>query len=262
MALSIGLHRGGASALLLLCGIWHCQNAPAPAPAPAPVEHQTAAVAPFLPNVDKDYLMGKFDPATHPDFERVGAPYSQREGMIMRKEAFEAFKKMWDAAKKDGVTLNIISSTRNFNQQKNIWEGKWKRFAQEAPEPEARALKILEYSSMPGSSRHHWGTDVDLNDLNNAAFESGGKYEKVYVWLTAHAHEYGFCQPYTQKGPSRPHGYNEERWHWSYEPLSKPFLTQYKASVHDEDFQGFEGWETAKDIQIIAHYVSGIGQCN
>ncbi|MEO6757878.1 MAG: M15 family metallopeptidase, partial [Saprospiraceae bacterium] len=149
----------------------------------------------------------------------------------------------------------IISSTRTFAQQKTIWEGKWTRFAKDAPAPKDRALKILEYSSMPGSSRHHWGTDMDLNDLNNSAFEPGGKYEKVYAWLLEHAGEYGFGQPYTA---GRPNGYHEEKWHWSYLPLARPFLAQYRQRLNEKDISGFEGSETATEIGIVKNYVLGI----
>ncbi len=207
--------------------------------------------------IDTDYLLGKFDPASHPDFVTVGKPYSDKTGMLLRKETFAAFVKMFEAAEKEGVVLKIISGTRNFERQKEIWEGKWARFAKDAPVAKDRALKILEYSSMPGSSRHHWGTDVDLNDLNNPAFEKGGKYEKAYAWLSVHAHEYGFCQPYTA---GRPSGYHEEKWHWSYTPLSKSMLEQYKNTISEADIKGFKGAETATEIGIVKNYVLGISQ--
>ena len=177
--------------------------------------------------------------------------------MLMRKEAFDSFKKMFEAAQKEGITLKVISSTRNFDRQKEIWEGKWERFARDAPAANARALKILEYSSMPGSSRHHWGTDIDLNELENHHFEKGGKHEKTYRWLTEHAHEYGFCQPYTA---GRPAGYFEEKWHWSYTPLSKPFLEQFEKNIQDADIKSFKGAETATEIGIVKNYVLGINQ--
>lgn len=206
--------------------------------------------------------MGKFDPSTRTDFVAVKKTYTDKPDMYLRREAYEAFEKMALSAKKEGVVLKIISSTRTFAQQKAIWEGKWERFAADQPDPEDRARKILEYSSMPGTSRHHWGTDLDLNDLNNPTFEKGGKYEKVYQWLSSHAHEYGFCQPYTPKGAERPHGYNEEKWHWSYQPLSKEILAAYKQQVTDAQIVGFKGAETASTIHAVGHYVSGVsGQC-
>lgn len=232
-------------------------EAPAP-PVPVPVvaPQATSASAPIrVRAAGPDLLLGKFDPSSRPDFAAVGKPYSDKPGMYLQKQALEAFKKMWDAARKDGVTLKMISATRTFSQQKNIWEGKWARFAKEAPEPTARAKKIMEYSAMPGASRHHWGTDVDLNDLNNSAFETGGKYQKTYEWLVTHAHEHGFCQPYTA---GRPSGYNEEKWHWSYTPLAQPFLAQYEKEVTDALLTGFKGAETALQIQVVKHYALGI----
>jgi len=237
-----------------------CANADTSAPSlpVAPMSLKSAKDSfPVSVVVSKAYLLGKFNPAEHPDFVVLGKPYTDKPGMMLRKETFEAFKKMWESARKAGVSLKIISATRNFEQQKNIWEGKWGRFAKASPAPKDRALKILEYSSMPGSSRHHWGSDMDLNDLNNAAFEAGGKHEKVYEWLAAHAHEFGFCQPYTA---GRPNGYQEEKWHWSYSPLSKPFLAQYKTSITDGDIQGFLGSDLAGEIGAVRFYVLGINQ--
>lgn len=243
---------------ILLAVALACGNVETPA-SPARIQASPARFAadtlPKPAQVSKEYLLGKFDPAAHPDFVPVGTPYADKPNMMLRKEAFEAFKKMWEAAQKAGVSLKIISSTRTFAQQKNIWEGKWGRFAKEAPAPKDRALKILEYSSMPGLSRHHWGTDIDLNDLNNASFERGGKHEKVYEWLAAHAHEFGFCQPYTA---GRPHGYHEEKWHWTYTPLSIPFLVQHKASIADADIRGFLGSDLAAKIGAVKNYVWGI----
>lgn len=226
------------------------------------VPEKNAAVQPAMdtsavPPMGAGYLLGKFNPGERSDFRKLSPPYADRSDLYLHKDAFEAFEKMWKAAAQDGVKLRVISATRSFAQQKTIWEGKWERFAKATPDPKARALKILEYSSMPGSSRHHWGTDIDLNDLNNPAFEKGGKYQKVYEWLEKHAHEYGFCQPYTA---GRPHGYQEEKWHWSYTPLSKPFLEEYKKTISDNDIKGFKGAELAPELHTVEYYVGGINQ--
>ncbi|HMR43740.1 MAG TPA: M15 family metallopeptidase, partial [Saprospiraceae bacterium] len=125
-----------------------------------------------------EYLMGKFDPERHPDFVKVDKKYADDDQKLLRKDAYEAFLKMREAALKDGIELKILSATRNFNRQKTIWEAKWngsrlvenQDLSKTIPNPEKRALKILEYSSMPGTSRHHWGTDIDLNSLEPAYF--------------------------------------------------------------------------------------------
>lgn len=215
-----------------------------------------------------EYLMGKFDPAKHPDFVAVDLKYADKEGHFLRKETYEHFVKMHDAALADGITLTIISGTRNFEKQKSIWEGKWTgarkiengaNAAKKYPDFKTRALKILEYSSMPGSSRHHWGTDIDLNDLDNYTFEQGpGK--KVYDWMVKHAHEYGFCQPYSKKSPDggRSTGYNEEKWHWSYMPIAKKLTDLAARSMTDDMISGFKGAETAVKIGIVEKYVLGV----
>ncbi len=241
--------------LILVLGEGCSHEPPSPRAFASTEPAQKSAQDSVPATVDINYLLGKFDPATRKDFVAIGKPYSDKPGMMLRIEAFESFKKMFEAAEKDGITLKIISSERNFDKQKDIWESKWARFAKDAPAAKDRALKILEYSAMPGASRHHWGTDVDLNDLNNPSFEKNGRFEKAYAWLTAHAHEYGFCQPYTA---GRSAGYREEKWHWSYTPLSKTFLEQYKNHITDARIKGFKGDQTAAEIGILKNYVLGI----
>lgn len=207
--------------------------------------------------VDKAYLLGRFNPETDSRFVKpadehtAGAARSQ----YLRKETYEAFVRMAGAAARDGIILVIISATRNFETQKGIWERKWKQESAINDEPD-RARKILLYSSMPGTSRHHWGTDVDLNNLNNEYFESGEGL-KIYQWLTAHAHEYGFCQPYTAKDQGRT-GYEEEKWHWSYTPLANDFLKRYTYTVSLSDITDFLGANTAASIDVIKNYVEGV----
>ncbi len=219
----------------------------------------------FFEPVDKNYLLGKFNPEQDARFSRLDGEHTSgsARGGVLRKEAYDAFIKMAEAAKKEGIQLVIISATRNFESQKRIWENKWNgkvivegKNLTTFKNPLERAKIILHYSSMPGSSRHHWGTDMDLNSLDNAYFESGDGL-KMYQWLQVRASEYGFCQPFTSKADSRT-GYEEEKWHWSYWPLSKEFLEQYMKNVRYEDFGGFDGSQTASEIGIIENYVAGV----
>ena len=127
----------------------------------------------------------------------------------------------------------------------------------EVKDPKARAIKILRWSSMPSTSRHHWGTDIDLNNLEPEYFESGQGL-KEYDWLVAHAHEYGFCQVYSEMGSARPFGYQEEKWHWSYLPISKELTNAYAKKISDNDINGFMGAESAALIEVVKKYVLGI----
>jgi LAS superfamily LD-carboxypeptidase LdcB len=216
--------------------------------------------------IEKKYLMGKFDPLKDDRFAPIPANISlyPNNVMYMRKEALEKYRQMFDAAAKEGIVLKILSATRPFDAQKAIWERKWtgKQASNGAYLPENlkgkdRALKILEVSSMPSTSRHHWGTDIDINDVE-PAYWSTPTGVKTYNWLVKHAHEYGFCQPYSKMGPDRPEGYTEEKWHWSYMPISRELVEKYRKEIQDADIEGFLGSETAKDIQVVKVYVLGI----
>ena len=238
----------------------------------APRDSTDLAPAPRRTSVDSvagipvyTYVTGKFDPARNDSFVRVDDRYTDGDPYLLHRATYAAFRRMHAAALEDGVRLRIISATRNFARQKQIWEAKWngqrllegREKADEVyPDPADRARAILRYSSMPGTSRHHWGTDVDLNALNNGYFDDG-EGKRVYDWLTGHAAAYGFCQPYTAKGTDRPQGYEEERWHWSYLPVARQ-LTDYAATaLKDTDIGGFAGAEAAPRIEVVRNYVLG-----
>jgi len=213
----------------------------------------------------KNFLLGKYDPAKHPDFVKIDHRYTDKSNIYMHKEAYEAFLRMQDSARKDGIRLIIISATRTFDYQKKIWESKWmgqmlvngKNLAKTIPDPVERAKCILQYSSLPGTSRHHWGTDIDLNSVEIAYFAtSSGK--KVFEWLKDHAAYFGFCQPYGEWGAERSTGYQPEPWHWSYMPLAAKFLEAYAQEITYDDLTGFAGSETAASLKVIENYVFGI----
>lgn len=183
----------------------------------------------------RDYLSGRFSPARHQLFVRcrsVGIPTDGRTHYL-RKETAAAFKKLYDAFQKEhpDISLYITSATRNFHYQKAIWQGKFtgkrlvngKRLPESHPDTYQRTLKILEYSAMPGTSRHHWGTDLDINKLVNSYYETG-EGKKIYAWMKDHAAEYGFYEVYTA---GRDGGYNNEKWHWSYLPVSRHFYRDW-----------------------------------
>lgn len=219
------------------------------------------------PSFTLDYIMGKFDPATHPDFMEINPPYSD-EKRHLRKEVYAAFVKMQEAAKKDDIRLVVESATRNFANQKRIWEAKWtgkrlieggKDASKTWPEPKARALTILKWSSMPGTSRHHWGTDIDINEFENDYFASG-QGKKEYEWLQTNAARFGFCQVYTEKEISGRTGYNEEKWHWTYLPTSQQLTEKARRDLKDEMISGFAGSEAAIEVGMVENFVLGINK--
>lgn len=211
-------------------------------------------------------VLGKFDPETDEAFVEVPATAASRSGMYLRRETWLAFKAMKEAAAKDGISLTIISATRDFNHQKRIWEAKWtgarkvngQDLSRSVSDEAERARTILKYSSMPGTSRHHWGTDLDINSLNPSYFLTG-KGKSEYDWLREHAATFGFCQVYTAKGSDRQDGYEEEHWHWSYLPLAHAMLEFYRLHIGPEQLVGFEGHD-AIGFEEKMRYVFGISK--
>ena len=210
-----------------------------------------------------DYLMGHFDPSSHPDFIVMDERHCDRSGLMLRKEVYEAFKEMHDAARRDSVNLVIRSATRNFDYQKGIWNRKWRERTEDKELLNFQdrldvAMSIMRYSAMPGTSRHHWGTDIDINMFNNDYFKKG-QGRTVYEWLIENAGKYGFCQVYCEKPKcGREHGYEEERWHWSYLPTATKLTERSRKLMHDTLIGGFVGSETARMINAVDHYILGI----
>lgn len=240
-------------------------GAPA-ASSPAP-EQPAAPPEPATSHVDLKYLIGDIDPSKDPMFARIPDKYIGGSRVWGHKDAVDAFIRMAKDAEAEGYKLKAVSAFRSFSDQKKIWEDKWsgktlvggKKLNVSLPDPNARALKILTYSSMPATSRHHWGTDFDINSIEPKYFNTrDGK--RLYDWLTAHASTYGFCQVYSHKGGpgERTTGYEEEKWHWSYLPVAGWYLKQYPIDVGYDHIKGFLGAEAAPGIDVIRTYVQGI----
>ncbi|GGZ31436.1 MULTISPECIES: M15 family metallopeptidase [Shewanella] len=163
----------------------------------------------------------------------------------LEAETAKAFLKMQAAAEQDGIALAICSGYRSFERQLAIWNAKasGKRpllDKNSLPVGDVGALSddelvalILLWSALPGASRHHWGTDMDLFDsgqiskhelkLVNAEYEPQGPCYKLNLWLDERALDFGFYRPF-QPGLS---GVSPERWHLSFLPKAKGFLEKF-----------------------------------
>jgi D-alanyl-D-alanine carboxypeptidase len=204
-----------------------------------------------------NHLLGKFDYKKDSSFIFVESKYASKS-MYLRKDTYTKFIEMYDAAKKEGVTLRIISGTRNFDDQKRKWSEKWEKFSR-LGDSISIMKEILLFSSMPGTSRHHWGTDIDINSVEVSYFQ-GGQGEKVYKWLNENAIKYGFCQVYDDKKITKRTGYELEKWHWSYMPLSSKYLKRYNELINYSMINGFAGSNLAKKLNTIELYVNGINK--
>jgi LAS superfamily LD-carboxypeptidase LdcB len=143
------------------------------------------------------------------------------------------------AAAADGFDLAPISSFRDFSRQLTIWNGKFsgeKTMNDVSGKPliasklslKERIEAILLWSALPGASRHHWGTDIDLIDRNATApgyrvqltqeeFASSGPFALLAEWLETNAARFGFFRPF--RGLRS--GVQPEPWHFSFAPVAE-----------------------------------------
>jgi hypothetical protein len=205
------------------------------------------------------FLTGRFDPATHPDFSPI-ENYNVYAGMYLQKEAKAALDSLVSAAGKEGIYLNVISATRNFEKQKSIWENKIKRYSANkfhllSPSAQKEILnRILIYSAMPAASRHHWGTDVDFCSVE-LAFWNSRQGRNISRWLHDNAGRFGFGMVYTK---NRTGGHAYEPWHWSYLPLSGKILQYYLSTIAYHDISGFSGAEFAAELELFPRFMQNV----
>ncbi len=163
-----------------------------------------------------------------------GSPQLFGEGYQLRLEAHQAFEQLKKEALKSDLNIQVVSSYRGYSHQNRIWERKYNRFTNRGLSPMESINKIIEYSTIPGTSRHHWATDIDIIDANVAQpnsvlqpkhFKEGGCYEHLKVWMDNNAEKFGFYLVYTNKTDRK--GFKYEPWHFSFKPLSKGYLSQY-----------------------------------
>ncbi|WP_282144186.1 M15 family metallopeptidase [Cellulophaga baltica] len=174
------------------------------------------------------------------------------KGINLRKEAHDAFIEMKRAAYTGGIDLKIVSSYRSFDRQQVIFENKFIKYTDAGMAPLDAISKIIEYSTIPGTSRHHWGTDIDVIDgyqkvsgdvLVPSKYGEGQPFADFKKWMDENSEKFGFYLVYTDDKKRR--GFKYEPWHYSYAPISIPMLETFRSKnllqiYKDEDFLGSE----------------------
>lgn len=164
-------------------------------------------------------------------------------------EALAAFLAMKADAARAGFDIEIVSAFRDFAAQQRIWDMK---FRGERPLYDAQGnvrdhaelspAELIEaiacWSAVPGGSRHHWGSEIDVIDraavpagervhLLPSETEPGGVFHALHQWLDENMARYGFYRPYrTYRG-----GVFPEPWHLSFAPVSTLALERLTPQV-------------------------------
>lgn len=195
------------------------------------------------------------------------------EDYQLQPGAGDAFDQMRRAAQKEGIRIRVISSFRSYEHQKRIWTRKYEQYTAGGDTPGKAVEKIIRYSTMPGTSRHHWGTELDIiqdgvdyggaSPLSAEHFGPGKPFYPLKKWLNQHSEAFGFYEVYTND-PERP-GFNYEPWHFSYKPLSVSMLKDYIGYDLEKELQKYplpgQTYLTPDFIKrYIRDYVLGINK--
>jgi len=163
-----------------------------------------------------------------------------------RPEVAAAFLLLREAAARDGIDLLPIASFRPLGNQLAIWNRKFSGektlFDQDGKPRDYDALSppevvraVLGWSGLPGATRRHWGTDIDVFDraamppgyhtkLLPEEVAPGGVFERLHGWLDEHIERFGFFRPYrVYHGGMFP-----EPWHLSHIASGEAALAAYR----------------------------------
>lgn len=111
-----------------------------------------------------------------------------------------AINSMVQAAKKDGVNLNVVSSYRSYESQLNLRKkhAPANKKSDDSFLRNASPSQFTPETGKPGYSNHNLGIAFDIQTQGN---------EKSFVWLSNNAEKFNFFRTVAS-----------EKWHWEYRP--------------------------------------------
>jgi LAS superfamily LD-carboxypeptidase LdcB len=184
-------------------------------------------------------------------------------GVGVHRDVVRPFLQLKDEARKAGFDLRIFSGFRSFERQLSIWNrkatGKLAVLDSDAVPLDIERLSerellfaILRWSALPGASRHHWGTDLDVYDLAAQPegyeielipeeVDAGGMFGPLHEWLDGRVADqtaFGFYRPYDRDRQ----GVAQERWHLSHSPTAATYEQQLttgllRATIQDSEIE-------------------------
>lgn len=174
------------------------------------------------------------------------------DGIKVHEAIVEPFKALRDRAANEGIDLAVASGFRSYHRQKTIFDEKWQGKRSVLSDDDSLLDRsefedsdwldrILRFSALPGTSRHHWGTDIDVFDraalstgqqpaLLPSEYQATGVFSRLGEWLqqhTARDSAEGFFRPYDIDTG----GVSVEPWHLSFRPTAERFAEQMSAEA-------------------------------
>ncbi|MDC2825005.1 M15 family metallopeptidase [Rodentibacter pneumotropicus] len=190
----------------------------------------------------------------------VNLPCPFSTNHFLQKEALLAFQSLQQCAVKNGFNLQPASSFRDFQRQQLIWNGKFSG-ERKVHDDEGHGLDltllddwqkcqaILRWSALPGGSRHHWGTEIDIFDpdllpqgqslqLEPWEYEKGGYFFELSEFLAENLPHFDFTLPFMQQPIGKKIG--REPWHISYLPLAEQARGEFSPEILLHSWQNEE----------------------
>lgn len=167
------------------------------------------------------------------------------DGYTVDRNIVPSFNALKEILAKDGFQLRLESAYRNFEKQLSIWNrkasGQLKLLdsagnPMERPQDEEQLMfAILTWSALPGASRHHLGTDLDVVDGNACPVgfevqltpaECDGMFAPFHERLTElmdAGEAFGFSRVFIPgRGKIQP-----EKWHIAHLPTSRKYVEDF-----------------------------------
>ena len=165
---------------------------------------------------DKILIVNKDTPISAeyiPEHVSAGSFPVNQSGLTAGSETLEAYRELYDAAyEATGQKLILCSGYRSYYIQELLYTRRIAELVAQGYSEEAAAAKVEEKTMPPGCSEHQLGNSLDMSNTGSLATFEGSK---LWVWVTAHAHEYGFIQRYTEEKYDITK-IKAEAWHFRY----------------------------------------------
>ncbi|MDD4698649.1 MAG: M15 family metallopeptidase [Oscillospiraceae bacterium] len=163
------------------------------------------------------------------DLVNVDSQYMGRTTSTkLRKEANNALNELGTAASKEGLSIKITTSFRDYAWQNSLYTNYVNTDGKAAADT---------YSARAGYSEHQTGLAMDLGGVSPKGGYDLNYFENTaeFNWMLVHAHEYGFVLRFP-KDKVDITGYQYEAWHYRY--VGK----EVAKTMHDEGLCLEEYW--------------------
>lgn len=137
----------------------------------------------------------------------------------MYEKLKEPYTDMYEAAKKDGITLYIRSGYRTISTQQVTYQASIQRYMEQGMSRDEATAQTNLYTEQPGSSDHHTGLAIDVitPEYHMHIYNLDERFAETeaYSWLIENSVNYGFILRYpADKTEITKMSY--EPWHFRY----------------------------------------------